>query len=137
LGHPGGVNLVVDLDEQVARLDALEIVDRDLAHIAVDLSAERGDVAPDIGIVSGLSRKVADPAVPLRGEQHCQTAGGDDYDKPKQSSAQLMCGRRWRRRRGRGYRRRGLRQSGLGLRRSVRHGESAAPCLMRSVTLKE
>ncbi len=45
LFEPGAVVVVLDLNQQIALLDLLKIIDRDGSHMAFDLGAERGDVA--------------------------------------------------------------------------------------------
>jgi len=60
----GLILVIVDLHQQVAFLHRLEVLDRDLADIAIDLGADRRDIAAHIGVVGGLPHAGADPAVP-------------------------------------------------------------------------
>ena len=54
LRHSRPIIVIVDLDQQLALLDALNIVHGDTAQIALDLGAQRRDVAANIGIVCDL-----------------------------------------------------------------------------------
>jgi hypothetical protein len=65
----GLVVVVLDLDQKLVGLDALEIVDGHLAEIALDLGAERREVAFNVGVVRGLRDVRTDPGVPARREQ--------------------------------------------------------------------
>ncbi len=76
-----------DFDQQVAGLDAVEIIDRDAGHIAFDLGAQRGDVAANIGVIGDLPDADADPAVPLRREQDDDGAGGSEDGEPESDLA--------------------------------------------------
>jgi hypothetical protein len=67
----GLVVVVLDLDQKLICLDALEILNGHLAEIAVDLGAERREVAFDVGVVRGLRDVRTDPGVPARREQDC------------------------------------------------------------------
>jgi len=61
LRHASPIIVILDLDQQVALFDALEVVDPDAAHIAFDLGAERRDVAANIGVVRDLPDRQAHP----------------------------------------------------------------------------
>ena len=82
LRDPGLVVVVLDLDQKLIGLDALEIVDGHLAEIALDLGAERREVAFDISIVRGLGDVRADPGVPARCEQDRDQRGDGKDAKP-------------------------------------------------------
>ena len=62
LRHPRPIVVILDLDQQLALLDALKIVHPDMAHIPFDLGAERRDVAANISIVCDC--RVAKPTQP-------------------------------------------------------------------------
>ena len=55
LCHSGPIIIVLDLDQYLALFDALKIIHRDVAHIALDVCAQRRDVAAHIGVISDLS----------------------------------------------------------------------------------
>ncbi len=82
LGQARPIVVVLDLDQEIACLDLLEVTDRDGADIAVDLGAERRDVAPDIRIVGRLGAPHPDPAVPAGGQQQRQPAD-DQHDRER------------------------------------------------------
>jgi hypothetical protein len=77
LRHPGPIVVILDFDQQIALLDALEVVDRDAVHITLDLGAERRDIAANIGVVRDLPDRQADPAVPLGRKQDEDDTGGN------------------------------------------------------------
>ena len=77
LRHPGPIIVVLDLDQQIASFDALEVIDRDATHIALDLGAERRDVAANIGVVGDLADRQADPAIPLGRKEDDDNPRGD------------------------------------------------------------
>ena len=75
LGDASAVIVVLDLDQQIALLDLLKVVDRHPSDITLDLGAERCDVTADVGVVRGLPHAVTDPAVPAGDEQRNDDAG--------------------------------------------------------------
>jgi hypothetical protein len=87
LRYSSPVIVIVDLDQEVAFFDALEVVDRDPAHIAINLSAERRNVAADISIVGDLPDRQTDPAVPLRRKQHDNKPRGNQDRQPDERDA--------------------------------------------------
>ena len=59
----------IDLHQQIAGLDALEIVDGDGEHFAGDPAAQPRQLGANIGVVGGLDRGVADPGIPAQRRQ--------------------------------------------------------------------
>jgi len=78
--------IVLDLDQQIALLHLLKIVDRHPTDIALDLGAERRHVAAKIGIVRGLPNTGADPCIPPGDEQRHDHAG-QQQDSHRNGSA--------------------------------------------------
>ena len=72
------VGAVIDLGQQLTRLDGLEILDRHLDHIAADLGADQGDLTAHIGVVGALD--MAGEGRQLPGEQDDQNAQHGDAD---------------------------------------------------------
>ena len=103
LRHPGPIIIVLDLDQHLALLDALKIIHGDATHIALDLRAQRRDVAADIGVIRDLPHCQADPAVPLSSEQDDDNPGGDQNGEPDKRDP-----RPWPSSRPRHFRRRSL-----------------------------
>jgi len=54
LRHSGPIIIILDLDQHFTLFDALKIVHRDAAHIALDMRAQRRDVAANIGVIRDL-----------------------------------------------------------------------------------
>ncbi len=71
----GAVIVILDLDQQLALFHLLKIIDRDPAHITLDLGAERRDVAAGIGVVGGLANTGANPDIPPGNEERHDHAG--------------------------------------------------------------
>ena len=53
----------IDLDHEIAGLDALEIGDPDGQHFAGDATGKPRQLGAHIGVVGGLDRRIADPFV--------------------------------------------------------------------------
>ena len=70
------IGAVVDLGQQLALLNGLEVLDRDLDHIAADLGADDRHLAAHIGVVGPLH--MAGEGRQLPGVQH--QAHGEDRD---------------------------------------------------------
>jgi hypothetical protein len=107
LCHSSPIIIVLDLDQHLALFDALKIIHRDVAHIALDVCAQRRDVAANISIVRDLPNRQANPAVPLSSEQDDDNPGSDQNGKlderdprPRPSSRLRHIRRRSLRRRG-------------------------------------
>ncbi|MGY3486078.1 hypothetical protein ACVW1C_003961 [Bradyrhizobium sp. USDA 4011] len=60
----------IDLHQEIAGLDALEIGDGDRQHFAGHAAAELGQLGAHIGIIGGLDRGTADPGIPTRRRHH-------------------------------------------------------------------
>ena len=73
LGDRGAIVVIDDLRQQLAALHALEILDRQIAHIAADLGGDRREVGLQIGVIGSLPARPALPAGPV---------GRDDDDDP-------------------------------------------------------
>ncbi len=56
----------IDLDQEIAGLDALEVVDGDGEDLAGDPAAQPCQLGADIGVIGGLGRGVADPGIPAQ-----------------------------------------------------------------------
>jgi hypothetical protein len=78
LRHLRLVVVVIELDEQVALVDQLIVVDVDFAHQSGNFCAERSEITPNIGIIRHLLDAATFPAVPVAGNGH------DDGDRQKQ-----------------------------------------------------
>jgi hypothetical protein len=59
----------IDLHQQIARLDALEILHGDRNHLAGDPAAQPRELGTNIGVVGGLDRGAADPGIPAQRRQ--------------------------------------------------------------------
>ncbi len=83
----------IDLDERLAGLYRLEVIDQDAQHIAADARTERRDVGMDIGVVGRLDRRGAHPVVPMivgddnqadhRGDRHCRDSKSADAGRQR------------------------------------------------------
>ena len=65
LRHSGAVIIILDSISSVTLFDALKIIHRDATHIALDMRAQRRDVAAHIGVIRDLPNRQANPPVPL------------------------------------------------------------------------
>jgi hypothetical protein len=59
----------VDLHQQIASLDALEILHGNRNHFAGDPAAQPRELGANIGVVGSLYRGAADPAIPAQRRQ--------------------------------------------------------------------
>jgi hypothetical protein len=54
LRYSGPIIIILDLDQHLACFDALKIIHGDAAYIALDVRAQRRDVAANIGVIRDL-----------------------------------------------------------------------------------
>jgi hypothetical protein len=54
LRYPGPIIIILDLDQHVAFFDALKIIHGDAVYIALDVRAQRRDVAANMGVIRDL-----------------------------------------------------------------------------------
>jgi hypothetical protein len=54
LRHSCPIIIILDLDQHLTFFDALKIIHRDVVYIALDVCAQRRDVAAHIGIIRDL-----------------------------------------------------------------------------------
>jgi hypothetical protein len=57
LRHSGPIIIILDFDEHLTLFDALKIVHRDAVYIALDMRAQRRDVAANIGVIRDLPNR--------------------------------------------------------------------------------
>ena len=77
----------IDLDQQIAGLDALEIVDGDGENLACDPAAQLCQLGPYIGVVGGLDRGAADPGIPAQRRQHDEPERGQHGEQRDDEAA--------------------------------------------------
>ena len=89
----------IDLNQEIAGLDALEIVDGDGKNFTGDSAAQPCQLGPDIGVVGGLDDGAADPGVPAQRRQHDESERGQHREQRNREAARGMAwsGRRLRR----------------------------------------
>ena len=96
----------VDLHQQIARLDALEILHRHRNHLASDPAAQPRELGTNIGVVGGLDRGTADPGIPAqRGQRDKDKRRQHGEQWNRETAPEAACRRRllsWRDRRRRG-----------------------------------
>jgi hypothetical protein len=100
----GAVVVVLDLHQQVAGLDPLEIIHKDMGNIARHFCRQRRQVGGEISIVGALLRRGAHPPIPFVGHDNNQSADQQQNEKPY-SDADPSEGTTWRSRRPRHARR--------------------------------
>jgi hypothetical protein len=88
LRHSCPIIIILDLDQHLTFFDALKIIHRDATHIALDMRAQRRDVAAHIGVIRDLPNRQANPAVPLRSKQDHENPGGEQNGAPDKRNPQ-------------------------------------------------
>jgi hypothetical protein len=97
LRHLGLVVGRIDLHQELAGLDALEVVGVNLEHGAGDAAAQPGGLGADVGVVGGLLRPAADPAIPAQRRQPDEGDRGCDRHQRQRQPAPGLLRRRQRR----------------------------------------
>ncbi len=99
LGDLGLVVGGIDLNQEIASLDALEIVRGDGKNFTGDPAAQPCQLGPDIGVVGGLDDGAADPGVPAQRRQHDESERGQHGEQRNREATPGMTwsGRRLRR----------------------------------------
>jgi hypothetical protein len=77
--QPGAVVVILDLDQQIAFLHLLKIINWGPVHITFDFGAEGCDVAAGISVVRSLTNANANPAVPS-GDEQCDNHASEQQD---------------------------------------------------------
>ncbi len=110
----------IDLDQEIAGLDALEIVDGDGEHLAGDPAAQPRQLGANIGVVGGLDRGAADPGIPAQRRQRDEAERDQHGEQRNREAAPRAALKRGRAGCGDGGC--GLRGAGGGLSRRCRAG---------------
>jgi len=76
LSHLGFVISRIDLNQEIAGLDALEILHRDGQDLASDPAAQPGQLGFDVSVVGSLDHGVADPFIPAQRRQRDESKRG-------------------------------------------------------------
>jgi hypothetical protein len=100
----GAIVVVLDLHQQVAGLDPLEIIHKDMGNIARHFCRERRQVGGEISIVGALLRRGSHPPVPFVGHDNDQSTDQEQNEKPY-ADAEPSGGTTWLSRRQRHARR--------------------------------
>ena len=66
LRHLGLIIGGIDLDQEIAGPDVLEIVQRNAEHLTGDPAAEPGQIGADIGVIGGLDNRASNPGIPAQ-----------------------------------------------------------------------
>src|SRR5260370_34983206 len=77
---------MLDLGQHRGFFDALKIIHGDAVYIALDVRAQRRDVAANIGVIRDLPNRWPDPAVPLSSEEDDDNPGGEQNGEPDNSN---------------------------------------------------
>ena len=78
----------IDLNQEIAGLDPLEVLERDDENLAGNAAAELGRLGTNVGIVGGLHRGPADPGIPTQRGQRNKSQSGDRRDQRDRQAAQ-------------------------------------------------
>src|SRR5882672_3596776 len=92
----------VDLHQQIASLDALEILPCDRNHLAGNPAAEPRELGANIGVVGGLDRGAANPGIPAHRRQRDEDKRrqhGEQWNREAAPEAACRRLRSWRERR--------------------------------------
>ena len=77
----------IDLNQEIAGLDALEIVRGDGENLAGDPAAQPRQFGPDISVVRRLDRGAADPGIPAQRRQRDESERGQHGEEWKREAA--------------------------------------------------
>ena len=93
----GAVIVVVDLHQQVAGFDLLEVAYGDVADIAWNLGGERSQIGVQVGVVRGLQDGRSHPPIPFVGDEFDE-ARDQNQDEQSEGDANPSGGSRRRER---------------------------------------
>ena len=99
------VGLLVELDEDVAFMDAVVVIDEDAGNLAGNARGDKGDVAVDVGVVGRNGVQGFDEQAAADHEHDEQSGSGNDWLPPFSEAAGFdgrrggrgLYGRVWRR----------------------------------------